>query len=79
MEKIMKNNKDGNVTESIFPHADEAIENAKSKGKSYWKKAKSNWQEAKGIVQKNPVRAMGYAVLLGAIISYLLSFKKQSK
>jgi len=84
MERIVK--------KESFPHADEAIENAKAKGGGYWRNAKAlgqnllsgsqfngqkTWNRTKGFIQKNPAQAIGYAVLLGAVLTVIFYPKGQ--
>jgi ElaB/YqjD/DUF883 family membrane-anchored ribosome-binding protein len=91
METIVKNANKNNA-ENTFPHADEALENAKAKGSEYWKMAKAkgqslwnstrstrqqSWDRTKGFIQKHPAQAVGYAVLLGAVLTVLLYPKGQ--
>ena len=91
MEKLVKH-RDGNETENPFPRADEVIEHGKAKGSEYWEKAKAKgqslwdgtqsgsrktWRKAKGLIQKHPAQAIGYAVLFGVIVGALFSPKRR--
>jgi len=66
-----------NAIDDTFPHAEEAIENAKAKVKNLWSDAQSNgrktWGRTKGFIQKHPAKAVGLAVLLGVVVGILLS------
>jgi ElaB/YqjD/DUF883 family membrane-anchored ribosome-binding protein len=86
MEKIGKS-ADGDLIEKTFPQADDAIRSVKVKGDEYWQTAKEKgrhfwrgaqarqrekWSEARAFVQKNPGKSVGYAALLGAVLTILL-------
>ncbi len=86
MEQIVKS-RDGNFVDRNLPRAEEAFESAKEKGSDVWNSAKAKgrslWSETgsanrkvlgqvKGFIQKHPGQAVGYAVLLGAILTVLL-------
>ena len=75
MEKIVKNNKDGNVIDNIFPNAEEAIENAREKGSEYLKLGKKGWGQTKGFIQKHPGQTVVYAFLLAVVVGVLFSSK----
>jgi ElaB/YqjD/DUF883 family membrane-anchored ribosome-binding protein len=83
MDKIAKS-KDGNMIDHTLAQADEAIENAKEMGNEIWEKTKAKsqdiwddaqftgqkkWNQTKGYIQKNPVKALGIAALLGAVLA----------
>lgn len=72
--------------------AHEAIDTARAKGNEYWSAAKAKskdlwsssksmrdkaWNSTRGFIQKNPGQAIGYAVLLGAVIAVLLLPRKE--
>lgn len=71
------------MIENAFPHADEAIENAKATGNAYWKKAKTQgkniWNGTQNFVEKKPFQAVGYAVLLGVALGALFSITNGKK
>ena len=75
------------MVEKSFPNADEAIEKAKAKGEAVWDRAKTKsrdilgdvqssgqqaWEQTKSFVQKKPVQALGYAILIGVAIGTFL-------
>ncbi len=78
------------TVERHFPNADEAIEIAKAKGEEIWEKAKTKgmdllddvesngqkaWKQIRGYVQKRPAQVVGYSLLVGLALGFLLAPK----
>ena len=87
-EQIRKGLKElAKATESAKEHGEEAWENAQSQAKEAWEEASEHgadvwakareqgeevWEDAEKAIRKHPVKALGLALLAGAVLGALL-------